>query len=277
VRLTVATYGSEGDTRPFVAVCRGLVDAGHDVKLFAEQSSVHIARAHGIDVEALAGDIKATMPLDDPTQELSTRELIRTVRKGLRGVNDSIVAWMSAITAHARTADAILYAGFACPATQTIAQQLDKPAIGLWLQPTTPTREFGSSALPPWRLPGWLNQFSYRASPEAMIRRLYGKSSEAARGNLCGHARRAGNKRELICRAQKSRSEGAAWWFCRPNSALAQLSVADFQSNHLIPPTSRGGHTWSPNSSPDDPAHNPSKQHDHATAIHDASKRRSLR
>jgi sterol 3beta-glucosyltransferase len=197
VRLTVATYGSEGDTRPFVALCRGLGDAGHDVKLFAEQSSVHIAHAHGIDVEPLAGDIKSTLPLDNPAIELSTRELIRIVKKGLRGVNDSIASWMSGITVHARTADAILYAGFACPAAQAIAQELEKPAIGLWLQPTTPTREFGSSALPPWRLPGWLNQFSYRASPEAMIRRLYGKSSEAARGNLFGNARRTRKNRDF--------------------------------------------------------------------------------
>jgi hypothetical protein len=27
VRLTIATYGSEGDTRPFVALCRGLLGA----------------------------------------------------------------------------------------------------------------------------------------------------------------------------------------------------------------------------------------------------------
>src|SRR6266404_866892 len=167
------------------------MDIGHDVKLFAEQSSVHIAHAHGIAVAPLAGDIKATLPLDNPAQELSTRELIRIVKRGLRGVNDNIPSWMSTITAHARTADAILYAGFACPPAQAIAQELEKPAIELWLQPTTPTREFGSSALPPWRLPGWLNRFSYRASPEAMIRRLYGKSTEAARGNLFGNARRA--------------------------------------------------------------------------------------
>ena len=171
MRLTVATYGSEGDTRPFVALCRGLADIGHDVKLFAEQSSVHIAHAHGITVEPLAGDIKATLPLDNPAQELSTRELIRIVKSGLRGINDNIASWMRAITAHARTADAILYAGFACPPAQAIAQELEKSAIGLWLQPTTPTCEFGSSALPPWRLPGWLNQFSYRASPEAMSKR----------------------------------------------------------------------------------------------------------
>ena len=61
---------------------------------------------------------------------------------------------MTAITAHARTADAILYSGFACPPAQAIAQELEKPAIGLWLQPTTPTCEFGSSALAAVATPG---------------------------------------------------------------------------------------------------------------------------
>jgi len=197
VLFSVVTYGSEGDTRPFVAVCRGLINAGHEVLLLAEQSSVHLARAHGVPVETLAGDIKSTLPLDNPDQEISTREIIRTVRKGLRSVNGNIAAWMRAITAHAQTADAILYAGLACPPARAIAQELDKPAIGLWLQPTTPTREFGSSALPPWRLPGWLNQLTYRASPEALINRLYGKSTEIARGNLFGGNRRTRKRSEF--------------------------------------------------------------------------------
>lgn len=195
--FSVVTYGSEGDTRPFVAVCRGLINAGHEVLLFAEQSSVHLAHAHGVPAEILAGDIKSTLPLDNPDQELSTREIIRTVRQGLRGVNDNIPTWMRVITAHARTADAILYAGLACPPAQAIAQELGKPAIGLWLQPTTPTREFGSSALPPWHLPGWVNQLTYRASPEALIKRLYGRSTERARSSLFGGKRRTRSEPEF--------------------------------------------------------------------------------
>ena len=70
MRLIVATYGSEGDTRPFVALCRGLGDAGHDVKLFAEQSSVHIAHAHGIDSRIERTDFRAKLLLrDDATLE----------------------------------------------------------------------------------------------------------------------------------------------------------------------------------------------------------------
>ncbi|MGH8200950.1 MAG: hypothetical protein ACREVO_11400 [Steroidobacteraceae bacterium] len=36
MRFTVVTYGSEGDTRPFVALCCGLIASGHEVRLFAK-------------------------------------------------------------------------------------------------------------------------------------------------------------------------------------------------------------------------------------------------
>ena len=80
MRFSVVTYGSEGDTRPFVSLSRGLINAGHEVQLFSEQTSVYIAQAHGIPFETLAGYIKATLPLDNPAKDLSTRELIRVVR-----------------------------------------------------------------------------------------------------------------------------------------------------------------------------------------------------
>ena len=31
MRIIALTFGTEGDTRPMVALCRGLHDAGHDV------------------------------------------------------------------------------------------------------------------------------------------------------------------------------------------------------------------------------------------------------
>ena len=144
MRLTVVTYGSEGDTRPFVAICRGLMDAGHEVKLFAEQSSIGIARMHGAPVEALAGDIKSTLPIDNPLQELRGSDVMKAVKNGLRVVNGNAIAWMRAVSDHARTSDGILFAGYASPTAQAVARELAKPAIGLWLQPTSPTREFAS-------------------------------------------------------------------------------------------------------------------------------------
>jgi hypothetical protein len=156
--------------------------------LFAEQSSIGIARMHGAPVEALAGDIKSTLPIDNPLQELRGSDVMKAVKNGLRVVNGNAIAWMRAVSDHARTSDAILFAGYASPTAQAVARELAKPAIGLWLQPTSPTREFASPVLRPMKLPGWLNRLSYRASPQALIQRMYGKSTNAARKEIFGEA-----------------------------------------------------------------------------------------
>lgn len=196
MRFTVATYGSEGDTRPFVALCRGLVASGHQVRLFAEQSSIHNAHTHGVPVEPLGGDIKGSLPLDDPMRELRPADVLAATKAGLRVVKQNTAAWMKAVAEDARGADAILFAGLASLAVGTVAEELDKPAIALWLQPTSPTREFASPTLPPMKLPGWLNLLSYRVSPQAMMRRFYRKANREAGAALFGNAPARGPKPE---------------------------------------------------------------------------------
>jgi sterol 3beta-glucosyltransferase len=197
VRFTVVTYGSEGDTRPLVALSRGLIDGGHEVQFFAEQSTVGNATAHGVPVEALAGDIKSTLPMDSPSERLRRRDVMKAVKDALRVINGNTASWMKVVSDHARASDAILFAGLASPMAEAIAEELNKPAINLYLQPTSPTREFASPILPPMQLPGWANLLSYRASPKSMIRRLYGKSADAARAGIFGKPNSAGNKRDF--------------------------------------------------------------------------------
>jgi sterol 3beta-glucosyltransferase len=185
MRFTVVTYGSEGDTRPLVALCRGLMDAGHRVQLFAEQSTISSAHSCGVPVQALPGDIISTLPMENPSQELRSTDLWKSIKDGLRAVKSNTGAWMSVVADHARTSDAILFSSLAVLVGHTIAQELKKPGIAVWLQPWSPTREFASPLLPPVRLPGWINLLSYRAGQAFMVR-SYGEATEAARKEVFG-------------------------------------------------------------------------------------------
>jgi sterol 3beta-glucosyltransferase len=186
MRFTAVTYGSEGDTRPLVALCRGLMDAGHEVRLFAEQSTLDSAQAQGVPVQALAGDIRSTLPMDDPARDLRGGDLLKSIKDGLRAVKSNTAAWMRVVADDARTSDAILFSSLAVLVGHAIAKELKKPGIALWLQPWSPTREFASPLLPPVRLPGWMNRLSYRIG-EAFMLRSYGQATEAARKEVFGH------------------------------------------------------------------------------------------
>ena len=60
-RFTVVTYGTEGDTRPLVGLCRGLLNAGHEVYLFADRSTMTTAQAQEVSTQALSGGMKAAI------------------------------------------------------------------------------------------------------------------------------------------------------------------------------------------------------------------------
>jgi len=193
MRFTVVTYGSEGDTRPLVALCRGLMDARHEVQLFTEQSTLGSARALGVPVAALAGELQSILRLDDPLRELSRRDVLKTFAQSLRLVNENTASWMRSVSEHARSSDAILFAGLASVTGRTVAQALHKPAINLCLQPTSATREFLSPVLPPMRMPAWVNRLSYGVSPNALMAFLYGKATRAARDEIFGRGEYGGS------------------------------------------------------------------------------------
>jgi sterol 3beta-glucosyltransferase len=188
MRFTLVTYGSEGDTRPFVALARGLLDAGHEVLLFGERSSIGIARSNAVSAHVLAGDVLDALPLANSTQELTTKEVIRVFKRVRDVVNGNTDSWMKAISEHARGSDAVMFAGLAYFQGKVIAEALGKPRIGLWLQPAAPTTQFSSWALPPTRLPEWLNRFSYIASLPRMLKHSYGKEVDSSRRKIFGHS-----------------------------------------------------------------------------------------
>lgn len=61
MKFAVATYGTEGDTRPLSALCRALVDAGHEARLLADAATLSTAESLGISTVVLAGDIRGTL------------------------------------------------------------------------------------------------------------------------------------------------------------------------------------------------------------------------
>ena len=48
MRIVALTFGTEGDSRPMIALCRGLRDSGHDVTLLAERTAHAYAESLGV-------------------------------------------------------------------------------------------------------------------------------------------------------------------------------------------------------------------------------------
>ena len=61
LRVVVATFGTEGDIRPLIALAAGLRTAGHRVEVLAAPSGEQLAKALGLAFVPLAGDMRTVM------------------------------------------------------------------------------------------------------------------------------------------------------------------------------------------------------------------------
>ncbi|MFJ1211165.1 glycosyltransferase [Burkholderia pyrrocinia] len=187
MKLVIATYGTEGDTRPLAALGRALLDAGHEVRLLADAATLGSADALGVPSTPLSGDIRRAIAPDGALADaVRGRGGFNDTSKALAAIaNANTAAWMREVTDASAGCDAILVSGLASFVGLSVAEYRGVPAIGTGMIPITPTAEFASPFLPPGKLPRWLNRASHRFV-NALLWQAFRKSTNAARASVCG-------------------------------------------------------------------------------------------
>jgi UDP:flavonoid glycosyltransferase YjiC (YdhE family) len=163
MKFVVATYGTEGDTRPLAALCCALMDAGHQATLLADRSTLNVAQALGVPTLPLSGDIKGSV---DPAAAISNvvgkDQGLNSMATALAGIaNANAQAWLREIVAAAEGCDAIVPSALAAFVGLSAAEHLGVKAIGTSFIPLTPTSTFAHPFLPPQRVPRMFNRLSF--------------------------------------------------------------------------------------------------------------------
>ncbi|BEI80807.1 hypothetical protein CcaverHIS002_0113360 [Cutaneotrichosporon cavernicola] len=154
MKILAISYGTEGDTRPMVALCRGLLDAGHTVVLLGDPPGLGSAKALGVPTVALSGDLQGMM---------RSTPANATGPQVLKLVNKNTSAWMAAVLAEC-PADLILAGGLSVYVAESVGERTNTPVIQTVLTPVgSRTREFISPIMAGLPLPrwGWLNLVSH--------------------------------------------------------------------------------------------------------------------
>ena len=181
MRIVALTFGTEGDTRPMAALCRGLRDAGHDVVLLAERGGASYAEALDVPFVPLAGDMALAMRTAAAGVSRRGADVHYVARTLAMIAAANTAEWMRSALDHARGRDLMLCAGLAIYVGLSVAETLGIRAIGVGLQPMMPTRAFASPFLPPLHLPRFLNRASHRLVLSLMWRAFRGPVNAARR------------------------------------------------------------------------------------------------
>jgi sterol 3beta-glucosyltransferase len=151
MRITLHAFGSRGDVQPYIALGKGLKEAGHTVYLNTHSIFETLVRRYDLDFLPISGDPRQVLVAQ------AVADMGNNVLKISRWLETNFKPYLEQVfqetLAAAQGADLLLISTVSV-AGWHVAQKLRTPAIGLNLQPFTPTRAFpGAMAAPP---PAWL-------------------------------------------------------------------------------------------------------------------------
>jgi len=192
MKFIVATYGTEGDARPFAALCRGLMDAGHEARLLADAATLGSAQILGVPTTPLAGDIRGTLAPDHAIAAVVAKGggFNETARALAKIANENAESWLGTIIEAGEGCDAIIVAGLAAFVGLSAAEYVGAKGVGSGMIPITPSGAFPSPFVPPKWVPRLLNRASHRFV-NAMLWQAFRDKTNVARAKFNLPARQA--------------------------------------------------------------------------------------
>jgi sterol 3beta-glucosyltransferase len=155
-KILITTFGTRGDIQPFIALGKGLKEAGYEVALCTSEGYQSFVEEHGLQYAHMDNELLrlSQVLLSESSGLLKTiRQMVPAMR---RSMDDE---WNAALTFQP---DLILYHP-KCLGSYHIAEKLDIPAIMALPMPLyTPTREFPTPFMSGVQFGRWFNRFSYK-------------------------------------------------------------------------------------------------------------------
>ena len=96
MKVLAITFGTEGDVRPLAALCRALIDAGHEARLLAPGDALDSATALCVPSVGLPGAVRDTLQAAGTTRNAKGAAALARV------ANANALPWLQLALEHGR-------------------------------------------------------------------------------------------------------------------------------------------------------------------------------
>jgi sterol 3beta-glucosyltransferase len=188
MNITIIAPGTMGDVRPYVALGKGLLGAGHKVQVATHQNFAPLVTGNGMAFYSLHGDMEGLMREPIVGDALAKNNLIKQftlLKKKLIVLNQQ---WMRDCLTACQATEVVIGGFGGLIAGQPVAEKMGLPFIQAWLVPFTPTRAFPAVSFP--TLQSWfggrLNRLSHILGWRLMAWPMQRASVNLARKTVLG-------------------------------------------------------------------------------------------
>jgi sterol 3beta-glucosyltransferase len=189
MQVTIIAAGSRGDVQPYVALGKGLKQAGHKVLISATQDFQSLITAYGLDFVTMGDgvEMRAQSQMQDIIERGNLLEILASTGRGAQQLaNQMAVGGLAAC----QDSDLIIAGSGGLFVGLALSEKLGIPLIQAHLMPLSPTREFPSVLIPLPKTPllHWANGISHHLTRQ-MMWQMFRKADNLVRVQVLQMAR----------------------------------------------------------------------------------------
>ena len=170
MRIAIIAPGSRGDVQPYIALGKGLVKAGHVVRLVTHQDFEALVHSHGLAFWPVGGNVQDIVQSREMRGLLEKGNFLAILSQMAKEAQRGALHLAEAGWAACRGMDLVLAGVGGLFVGLALAEKLGLPFLQAYYIPFTPTRAYPSFLFP--RLPSWLggslNRLTYHLARQVM-------------------------------------------------------------------------------------------------------------
>ena len=166
MKIMIIAPGSRGDVQPYIALGRGLKNAGHMIRFVTHQNFEKLVTSYGLEFWSVDSDVQGIVENNEMRERIEKGNFLSLMAQMAKEAQREASLFAEGGVAAAQGMDLVLagmggvYIGIA------IAEKLGLPFLQAYVVPFTPTRDFSSVLTP--KLPTLLNRLSHRLTRQLM-------------------------------------------------------------------------------------------------------------
>jgi sterol 3beta-glucosyltransferase len=187
MRITIIAPGSRGDVQPYLALGRGLKQAGHVVRLVTHQNFEGFVNSHGVEFWPIEGNVQDIAQSKDLRKLLERGNFLAVMSQMAKEAQRGALALAKGGLAACHGMDLVIAGIGGVFIGIALAEKLRLPLLQAYYIPFTPTQAYPSFLFPkpPAGFGGALNRLSYHLARQ-MMWQGFRSADRSARRDMLG-------------------------------------------------------------------------------------------
>lgn len=152
MRIAIIAPGSRGDVQPYLALGKGLKDAGYDVRLLTHENFAGFVTTHQLEFWPLRGNVQEVAESQEMRELLEKGNFLAIAKFQANAAKQAALEWAEDSMAACANVDLLLAGIGGLYLGISLAEKLKIPLIQAHSIPFTPTKNFPGALFPPTAL-----------------------------------------------------------------------------------------------------------------------------